>query len=147
MLETINKIENLLKIVQGQFLEISAEEAMYKVSLDKWSKKEILGHLCDSALNNLQRFTEVQYQPKPYHVRTYKQNELVQANRYQDAPIEQILSLWLALNKQIIALMKYLTTETLNYELVTGDLQSRSLKWLMKDYGSHMEHHVAQILA
>ena len=64
MLETINKIENLLKIVQGQFLKISAEEAMYKVSLDKWSKKEILGHLCDSALNNLQRFTEVQYQPK-----------------------------------------------------------------------------------
>lgn len=80
-------------------------------------------------------------------MRTYKQNELVQANRYQDAPIEQILSLWLALNRQIIALMKYLTTETLNYELVTGDLQSRSLKWLMKDYGSHMEHHVAQILA
>ena len=147
MLETINKLENMLKIVQGQFLEISAEEAMYKVSFDKWSKKEILGHLCDSALNNLQRFTEVQYQPKPYYVRTYKQNELVQANRYQDAPIEQILSLWLALNRQIIALMKYLTTETLNYELVTGDLQSRSLKWLMKDYGSHMEHHVAQILA
>lgn len=53
MLETINKIENLLKIVEEQFLEISAEEAMYKVSLDKWSKKEILGHLCDSALNNL----------------------------------------------------------------------------------------------
>jgi hypothetical protein len=147
MLETINKIENLLKIVKEQFLEISAEEAMYKVSFDKWSKKEILGHLCDSALNNLQRFTEVQYQPKPYYVRTYKQNELVQANRYQDAPIEQILSLWLALNRQIIALMKYLTTETLNYELVTGDLQSRSLKWLMKDYSSHMEHHVAQILA
>jgi len=147
MLETINKLENLLKVVEEQFLEISVEQGTYKASPHKWSKKEILGHLCDSALNNLQRFTEVQYEPKPYYLRIYKQNKLVLANRYQDAPIEQILSLWLALNRQIIALMKYQTAETLNYELVTGDLQSRSLKWLMEDYGSHTEHHVAQILS
>lgn len=146
MQETIYKIENSFEIVQQLFSQIPCEEAEYKITPEKWSKKEILGHLCDSAINNLQRFTEVQYEPKPYTVRKYKQDELVLANDYQHAPMEQILTLWFALNKQIVSLIKYQTTETLNYEIITAGFKSQTLKWLMEDYAIHLEHHVQQMI-
>jgi hypothetical protein len=38
------------------FKTISNEEWDFKPSENKWSKKEILGHLCDSAFNNIRRF-------------------------------------------------------------------------------------------
>ncbi|MDB5012311.1 MAG: hypothetical protein JWQ25_513 [Daejeonella sp.] len=145
MQDTINKIENAFKVVQQLFSQTSEEEAEFKATPQKWSKKEILGHLCDSAINNLQRFTEVQYESKPYNVRKYKQDELVRANNYQQIPIEQTLNLWLALNKQIISLIKYQTIKTLNFEIITGNYDLQSLKWLMEDYAIHMEHHIQQI--
>ena len=46
----------------------------------KWSKKEILGHLIDSAINNIQRFTEIQNSEKPYVIKTYNSDALVNAN-------------------------------------------------------------------
>jgi|TARA_R110000737_G_scaffold264685_1_gene272514 hypothetical protein len=60
----------------------------------KWSKKEILGHLIDSGINNLQRFTEIQFSDRPYVIRKYNQNELVIVNDYQNAEIKEILDFW-----------------------------------------------------
>ena len=81
--------------------ECSEEDFSKKISYDRWSKKEILGHLIDSGINNLQRFTEIQFQNKPYQVRKYKQEELVKANDYQNADTKQLLDFWLALNYRI----------------------------------------------
>ncbi len=39
----------------------------------KWSKKEILGHLIDSAQTNIRRFVLGQYEEQPYLV--YEQNQ------------------------------------------------------------------------
>ena len=141
---TVNQIKNSFKIVRELILQTSAEEAEFKARPEKWSKKQILGHLCDSAINNLQRFTEVQYESKPYKIMGYKQDELVLANDYQHAPIEQILNLWLALNTQIIALIINQTNETLQYEIIIG-AELKTLRWLMEDYATHLHHHVKQL--
>lgn len=82
MKEYLAEIRILLKEIQNYFEAQSEEECSLKPALGKWSKKEILRHLIDSALNNLQRFTEVRFEPKPYLVRNYRQNELVKVNRY-----------------------------------------------------------------
>ena len=58
------------------------EELAQRPAPSKWSKKEILGHLVDSGVNNLQRFTEIQFHPKPYVLRNYNQDELVKINDY-----------------------------------------------------------------
>jgi hypothetical protein len=111
----------------------------------KWSKIEILGHLIDSAVNNLKRFTEIHYQPKPYQVIKYDQDALVAINDYQHAQAELVLSLWTALNRQITRVMEAQTEDTLSLEVISQDGDHTDLRYLMTDYVDHMEHHLRQI--
>ena len=60
MKDKILKFEFLLDNLTLQ----SITDFEVKIDTNKWSKKEILGHLIDSAINNLQRFTEIQYSEK-----------------------------------------------------------------------------------
>src|ERR1700741_4506847 len=94
--------------------QLSEEELLYKASPVKWSRKEILGHLIDSGINNLKRFTEIQFLPQPYKVIPYRQNELVIVNHYQDLPLTHLLAIWKALNQQIIYIVNAIPEEKLN---------------------------------
>lgn len=116
-----------------------------KISGTKWSKKEILGHLIDSAINNLQRFTEIQYLEKPYSIRPYNPDELVKANRYQEKDSPDLLLLWAQLNRQIAFVMLNQAEDTLAYPLLLPDNQQRDLRFLMTDYVVHLEHHLKAI--
>ncbi len=77
MTEITDRFELLLKNGLEYLSKSSEQEMSGKLSSEKWSKKEFLGHLIDSGINNLQRFTEVQFENKPYKIIKYKQNELV----------------------------------------------------------------------
>ncbi len=85
MEETTNRLESLIKRGLEYISQSSDLELAQKISPEKWSKKEILGHLIDSGINNLQRFTEIQYEKKLYKIRKYEQDVLVKANDYQNA--------------------------------------------------------------
>jgi hypothetical protein len=116
-----------------------------KSSETKWSKKEILGHLIDSAINNLQRFTEIQYAEKPFTIRTYPQDDLVKANDYQNKNILDLLHLLIELNKHIVYLINNQTEETLKYEIILPNQAIKNLQWLIEDYFNHFYHHIKQI--
>src|SRR6185503_17913101 len=90
----------------GKLKQISTEELLKRPAPGKWSKQEILGHLIDSAINNLKRFTEIQFLPQPYTVISYQQNELVLVNDYQNLPLQHLLDLWQSLNRQIVFVVK-----------------------------------------
>ncbi len=145
MKDTINKLKNMLTHTRQLLNQLSLTELEHKPSPDKWSKKEILGHLIDSAISNLQRFTEIQFEPKPYKVRRYNQDALVQANDYQHADLARLLELWLALNRRIVAVIKLQNPETLGYEVKIGKKEITTLAWLINDYADHLEHHIRQI--
>lgn len=132
--------ENLSKAIKAQ----SELELCLKSKPHKWSKKEILGHLIDSGIYNLQRFTEIQFKEKPYRLQSYSQNELVKANRYQEADTSELLNLLLSLNKRISELMKNQNDESLKYRVLSDDDQF-DLEFLMKDYVAHFKHHCQQI--
>jgi hypothetical protein len=67
---------------------------------EKWSKKEIIGHLCDSAFTNIRRFVVTQYKENENIV--YDQNAWVKAQNYQNVPTSELINLWKALNYQIV---------------------------------------------
>ncbi|WP_075344401.1 DinB family protein [Tenacibaculum agarivorans] len=127
--------------------KLSEEEMRKKEHVEKWSRKEILGHLIDSAINNLQRFTEVQFKEKPYKVETYNQNELVIANDYQRANTKNLLDFWESINKRIGAIIENQTDETLKYKVQISNTNIVDLQFLMQDYIDHLEHHLKQIKA
>lgn len=147
MTETIIKLEQLLKSGLEYFSQSPESEMNQKKSPEKWSKKEILGHLIDSGINNLQRFTEIQFENKPYKIRTYKQNELVKVNDYQNAETNEIVEFWLSINNRIKTIMKLQTQKTLNYKIELEKDDITDLRFLMNDYVEHMEHHLNQIIS
>src|SRR6187549_2216258 len=109
--------------------QFSSEELLKRPTEGKWSKKEILGHLIDSAINNLKRFTEIQFLPQPYTVISYQQNELVIVNDYQNLPLQHLLELWQALNRQIVLIVKNIPVEKLDYP-VDPQYENNELKTL-----------------
>ncbi|MDP5170354.1 MAG: DinB family protein [Bacteroidia bacterium] len=145
MNETINQLEGLLASGFEYVSQATELELSQKPSPEKWSKKEIMGHLLDSALNNLQRFTEIQVEEKPYKIRKYRQDEWVEANQYQASKIEEIVICWLALNRRIVTVMKNQTETTLSYQIVFNGNDYADLNFLMKDYVDHLEHHLTQL--
>lgn len=143
---TIHKLEELLQTVSTVVNQVPESELAHKPSPVTWSKKEILGHLIDSGINNLQRFTEIQFENKPYKIRKYNQDELVKANNYQNAETKEIVNFLLVINTRIINLLQLQTEETLNYNILTDKEDISDLKFLIQDYVDHFEHHVNQIV-
>ena len=147
MIETINKLDELLLKTKEYISKSSDTELSFKANPEKWSKKEIIGHLIDSGINNTLRFTAVLIEKEPYRIRPMKQVELVKVNDYQNSDIKELLVLLLSINIRIKKLMHLQDTQTLatRIELYTKGNMS-DLRYLMEDYVEHFEHHVNQIL-
>lgn len=144
MQEAILKFERLLLENVAYFPTIN-QNTLEERKPGKWSKKEVLGHLTDSAIHNLVRFTEINYVEKPYPHRPYSQIDLVNLNQYQTMNIDELTQLWFVLNKQIVRLMKSVGEKALDYKIVLSDGSVIDLKFLMTDYVEHLEHHINQI--
>ena len=122
---------------------ISEEAASIKPSPGKWSKKEILGHLIDSAANNHQRFMRLQLQPE-ISLPGYDQDNWVRLNRYQHNPWAEIVALWSAYNRHLVSVIESLDDSALGHvwHASDGDV---TLEFIATDYVRHLKHHLAQI--
>jgi DinB superfamily len=143
----MNQLELHIESFPKRLKQFSDEELLSKPAENKWSKKEILGHLIDSAINNLKRFTDIQFSTQLYTIVPYKQVELVIINDYQNLPLDHLIGLWQALNRQIVFVVNRIPTDKLNYP-VDPQYENKEMKtfgWVICDYVAHLEHHSRQI--
>jgi DinB family protein len=135
---------------------ISDADAAVPRAPGKWSRKEIVGHLIDSASNNHQRFVRAQFTDELV-CSTYDQDAWVRAQRYGDAPWNELVSLWALLNLHLARVMaaipdaiRKLPRTRHNLDQVAFRTFSANdpvtLELFMHDYVVHLEHHVRQIL-
>lgn len=122
---------------------IDEESFSTKISPGKWSKKEIIGHLIDSATNNHQRFVRTQFENKPAIV--YDQNKWNAFNFYQQISGQQIISFWTIYNRQLIELIRHIPKGNLQLECRVGE-KLLTLDFLITDYVEHLEHHLKQVV-
>jgi hypothetical protein len=118
------------------------KEMRHKPSPQKWSKKEIMGHLIDSAQNNIRRFIVAQYDEAPTIL--YNQDKWVAASNYQEFNTAELLQLWYLLNKQICNILGNPDPLVAKRQCKTDELHS--LEWLAEDYIKHLKHHIHQVL-
>ncbi len=113
-----------------------------KPSPAKWSKKEIMGHLVDSAQSNIWRFIVGQYEDTP-HI-TYNQDKWVAISAYQEWDTAILIELWYGMNKQAAAVLFNISSENAQRTVQTEALHT--IEWLAQDYLKHLRHHVHQVL-
>jgi hypothetical protein len=147
----LNKIaEQLLKDITNaseQFKGISEKEWSYKPAPGKWSKKEILGHLIDSAANNHLRFVRAQLAEKEFISHSYEQDFFVASQHYQQRSTAELIQLWLAYNHHLSHVIKHIDTSKLNITCKIGTNEPVTLSFIINDYVTHLEHHLSQILS
>lgn len=136
------QLKNIISQSIISFGAVSEEEWDYKPQPERWSKKEILGHLCDSAMNNIRRFVVSQYEQNNKIV--YKQNEWVSSQSYQDVNCNDIIALWKLLNEQAARIIDKIPADKLQNTCITDT--ERTLQFLIEDYIAHLNHHLSQIL-
>ncbi len=143
----MKKIARELEMVLTDFLssDILQKNWNYKAGPGKWTKKEIIGHLIDSAQINLQRFVRSTY-TENFKV-TYEQVEWVDAQHYVNADINELLELWRLLNKQIIRVLENYPLERLQIQCDTGKttVSYHTVEFLARDYVNHLNHHLNSI--
>lgn len=111
----------------------------------KWSAKEIIGHLIDSAQINLQRFMRCTYEEN--FKLTYEQDAWVAVQHYQDADINELFDLWTLLNKQIIRVLKNYPSDRFGARCDNSKQEPKlqTVVWLAGDYVAHLHHHLKQL--
>jgi len=142
MKNTIIKLEQLIQEYIPLLKNISEEIMLAKPASGKWSKKEIIGHLIDSALTNSRRFIVCQYEDAPKIV--YAQVEWVIASGYQSYDTNDLIQLWTLLNKHICHILEN-TPEHL-WQRTCMTQQLHTIEWLATDYVKHLKHHMHVVL-
>ena len=101
-IQSLMRLRSLLEHVPGRLAELSDSMAQVNPAASKWSPKEELGHLLDSAANNHQRIVRAQLEDNPA-MPGYDQTRWVALHGYQRREWSELIELWRALNRQLLA--------------------------------------------
>ena len=134
-----SELDSLIDHFFDQLKKIPEDKFSNKPLPNKWSKKEITGHLIDSAENNIRRFIKARYEDNPSI--KYDQDMWVRINNYQHQPSENVIQLWYLLNKQIVTILNNTPGEHSQRKST-----EQTIEWLAKDYIVHMKHHMHVVL-
>jgi len=147
MKKIVTQLSTVILDYSKKLHQISEDDFSHKPVPEKWSKKEELGHLIDSAHNNLRRFMVAQYEENPKIV--YNQNFWVEGANYQHQSSSDLVMLWKLLNLQVAEVLKKMPEKNFSKSCDTGKekIELRSLEWLAEDYVKHLKHHLHHILA
>ena len=136
--EIVQSSEPLLR----QFRNV---EATFQQAPGKWSKKEILAHLIDSASNNHQRFVRAASQGS-LEFPPYDQDKMIVMQHPNLASWELLIELWSAYNRYLAYVLGQIPTSCAEVQCRIGSNKPVTLLWLAGDYVEHLKHHLNQIV-
>jgi hypothetical protein len=155
MLDYADDLRTTVSRVATLLAGVPEEVAARRPAPGKWSAKEIVGHLVDSASNNHQRFVRAQFQDDLVFP-GYAQDEWVTVQRYQEASWPHLLTLWRDFNLHLARVIEATPPEQrlrerrrhnldqIGYQHVPVD-RAATLDAFMRDYVDHLHHHVRQM--
>jgi len=145
MKDVAREIRDTVNEVLGLLVRMKSAEVSAKSSRDKWCKKEILGHLIDSAANNHQRFVRAAYGVAADFPR-YSQNDWVRIQQYSESDWSDLVTLWASYNKHLSKVLERLPEETFSAPVNIGQEEPATLEFVARDYVRHLRHHVDQLM-
>jgi hypothetical protein len=115
-----------------------------KPAPDKWSPKEELGHLIDSAANNHQRIVRAQLENSPA-MPDYNGDDWVRLHSYQAREWDELIGVWLAFNHQLVAAAEAARPATWTRTCTIAGSEPLTASFVLGDYLEHLLHHIRHI--
>jgi DinB superfamily len=144
MLELSSRLEDLTARSGREFAAFTDSEAAQPAIAGGWSRKQVLGHLIDSASNNHQRFVRALLQDE-LRWPAYDQAGCVRVQHFQDASWNNLVRLWTSFNSLLAHVLAHVPDAKRKTRCIIGDGAAMTLEELAEDYLVHMEHHLDQI--
>jgi hypothetical protein len=144
---TADVASELLSVVDAtseSLRSMSDPETSLKSAPGSWSKKQILGHLLDSAVNNHHRFVRAQ-QVEELTFPAYEQEHWVSSQGYGERPWPELVDLWRLYNRHLAHVISLIPEDRLAVMCVIGADEPVSLGYLIEDYVVHMRHHLQEL--
>ncbi len=140
------ELATLVGGVAERLRRVDEAAASRKPAPGKWSRKEILGHLIDSAANNHQRFVRLQLQGT-LELPGYEQDGWVRVSHYQDRPWADLVAFWETYNRNLAEIVRRFDPASLRHTWSDPSGRVLDLEFIARDYVVHMRHHLDQIAA
>ena len=137
LLRVVNHAEEILRLV-------SAEDSGAPILAGGWSRKQVMGHLIDSASNNHQRFVRASLQDS-LEFPAYDQNGWARVQAAEEADWPLLVGLWANYNRYLAHVIAHLSPGKLEVPVRIGQNEPMTLISLAEDYLRHMVHHLGQI--
>lgn len=145
MKEIAHQLRSIIATVEPQLSRMNDDDMGHKPDPNEWSKKEILGHLIDSAANNHQRFVRAANNVA-VQFPTYDPNEWVRIQRHNERPWPSLVALWSAYNNHLSHVIECIPEEAESSPCNIGKEEPVPLSFVIKDYFRHLQHHLKDIL-
>jgi DinB superfamily len=156
MSDITNELKRTIEATTPKLLNISESESERARAVGKWSPKEILGHLIDSAANNHIRFVKAQFDDDLIFP-GYDQERWVSTQRYNAERWKELVELWRQYNSHLAHVVEGIPGEILQKRRARHNLhqvawqavpesEPTTLEYFVQDYIAHMKNHLRQIL-
>jgi len=144
MIEVSQRLGEIVVHMERELSRLSEEETSVPAAPGGWSRKQILGHLIDSASNNHQRFVRALLHDE-LRWPSYDQNGCVRVERFQEARWTDLLRLWTSYNRFLAHVLAGVPEAKRATVCYIGTYRAMTLEELAVDYLVHMEHHLEQL--
>src|SRR5215469_9551596 len=134
------RLDGVIRAAVSWLVTLSDADACVPEREGKWSAKEVIGHLTDSAVNNLGRIVRMQGAEPPMFT-GYDQVAWVEVQHYRGREWAGVLGLWFALNEHVVWTVRHVERSKLGKVGVVAG-RAITLGYLIEDYIAHMEHHM-----
>jgi DinB family protein len=138
------ELRQTVEAARAKLLSIAESDAARPLAPGKWSPKEVVGHLIDSAANNHQRFVRAQA-ASLLEFPAYEQDHWINTQRYADRGWADLAGLWDAYNRHLAHVIEQIPESRRNVVCKIGTNAPVTLGFLAHDYVVHLKHHLAQL--
>ncbi len=139
-----NELVGVVETASAKLRLLHEADVTTRPAPGKWSKKEILGHLMDSACNNHQRFMRAQMADELLFP-GYEQDEWVRRQDFNAKPWIELVELWRLYNRHVAHVLRNIPAGKLETTCTIGNGNPMRLGLLAEDYLDHLKHHLAQL--
>ncbi|MGH9888232.1 MAG: DinB family protein [bacterium] len=143
--DAARELDRVLAASHADLAAIMDHDASQPHANAKWSRKQIIGHLIDSASNNHQRFVRG-VETHRGRFPGYDQAFCVHLQRPNDVPWPVLVDLWSNYNRYLAHVIASLPPESSGYPMNVADNPVVDLLWIAVDYVEHLKHHLNQVL-